>query len=157
MAISVRAARTDDEPALSRIFRRASLSNPGDRAALLAHPEALELPDDLISRGRTWVATADGAVVGFASSRPTEPGVLELDDLFVDPDERRRGAARQLVLCIATSATAEDVDRIDVTANPHAFDFYRAAGFLDGTRADTELGSGRRMHLAVQGVDAGTE
>jgi ribosomal protein S18 acetylase RimI-like enzyme len=150
MTIHVRDARPSDRPTLSRIFSRASLSNAGDRAALLAHPEALVLPDDLLARGRTSVATSsDGVVVGFASTRATEPGVLELDDLFVDPDARRRGAALQLIRSIATSAAAEDVVRIDVTANPHAFEFYRAAGFVAGSRMDTELGSGQRMHLDI--------
>jgi L-amino acid N-acyltransferase YncA len=80
--VYVRDARADDEPALARIFRRASLSSAGDREALLADPEALTLSDDLVARGRTRVATfANGVVVGFASTRPTGRGVLELDDL----------------------------------------------------------------------------
>src|SRR4051794_21119025 len=101
MTIHVRAARSGDAPTLTRILRRASLSNAGDREALLAHPEVLTLPDDLLGRGRTWVATFDdGAVVGFAGTRRTEPGVLELEDLFVDPDSMRKGVARRLILRI---------------------------------------------------------
>src|SRR3954467_8428790 len=93
--IGVRAATAADEPAVAPIFRSASLSNDGDREVLLAHPEALVLPDGLLDRGRTRVATSpDGTVVGFAGTRPTERGVLELDDLFVDPRARRAGAAR---------------------------------------------------------------
>src|SRR3954452_6608744 len=92
-AINVRVADADDEPVLARIFRAASLSTAADRDALLAHPEALTLSDDLLARGRTRVATfADGTVVGFAATRPTDPGVLELEDLFVDPDAMRRGS-----------------------------------------------------------------
>src|SRR4051794_19055301 len=148
--IDVREATAADEPAVARIFRNASLSNDGDRDVLLAHPDALVLADGLLARGRTRVATsADGTVVGFASTRPTDPGVLELDDLFVDPGARRRGAARQLVLRIVAEAAAEGVARIDVTANPHALDFYGAAGFVVDARQDTELGSGLRMHLDV--------
>src|SRR3954451_12585148 len=120
-AIHVRVAYADDEPALARIFRDASLSNAGDRDALLAHPEALILSADLHAGGRTRVATvADRSVVGFATTRPTDPGVLELDDLFVDPDAMRKGVARELIRHIATEAEREDVARIDVTANPHA-------------------------------------
>jgi hypothetical protein len=80
--IHVRDAYAHDEPALARIFRMASLFNAGDREALLAHPEALTLSTDLLAGERTRVATdADGRVVGFASTRPTAPGVLGLDDL----------------------------------------------------------------------------
>jgi ribosomal protein S18 acetylase RimI-like enzyme len=146
--VYVRDARADDEPTLARIFRRASLSNAGDREALLADPEALTLSDDLVARGRTRVATfANGVVVGFASTRPTGRGVLELDDLFVDPDAMRRGVARQLIRHIATEAAAEDVARIDVIANTHALGFYEAVGFIAGAPADTEFGPAQRMHL----------
>ena len=151
-AIHVRDAHAHDEPALARIFREASLSNADDRDALLAHPEALTLSADVLARGRTRVATvADGTVVGFATTRPTNPGVLELDDLFVDPDAMRTGVARQLILRIATEAEREDVARIDVTANPHALGFYEAVGFVVGSRVDTEFGPGERMHLDVAG------
>ena len=148
----VREAHPHDEPVLARIFREASLSNAGDRDALLAHPEALTLSADLIARGRTRVATgADGAVVGFATTRPTDPGVLELDDLFVDPSAMRTGVARQLLLRIAREAERDDVARIDVTANPHARAFYEAVGFVVGLRVDTEFGPAQRMHLEVAG------
>jgi len=147
---SVRDAAEGDEPALAGIFRRASLSNAGDRGVLLAHPDALTLPDDVLASGRTRVATkTDGTVVGFARTQPTERGVLELDDLFVDPDAMGRGVARQLLLRIVAEAASEDVVRIDVTANDHALGFYRAVGFLTGAPVDTEFGSAQRMHLDV--------
>jgi len=126
------------------------LSNAGDRDSLLAHPEALTLPDDVLASGRTRVATkTDGTVVGFARTQPTDRGVLELDDLFVDPDAMGRGVARQLILRIVAEAASEDVVRIDVTANDHALGFYRAVGFLTGAPVDTEFGSAQRMHLDV--------
>ena len=149
-AVHVRDAYAHDEPVLARILGKASLSNVGDRDALLAHPEALTLSADWLASGRTRVATfADGTVVGFATTRPTDPGVLELDDLFVDPAAMRTGVARQLILRIATEAEREDVARIDVTANEHALGFYHAVGFVVGARVDTEFGSAQRMHLDV--------
>jgi ribosomal protein S18 acetylase RimI-like enzyme len=149
-AIHVRDAYAHDEPVLARIFREASLSNAADRDALVAHPQALTLSAGLLARGRTRVATvADGTVVGFVTTRPTDPGVLELDDLFVDPEAMRKGVARQLMLRIATEAEREDVARIDVTANTHALGFYVAVGFVVGPRVKTEFGSAQRMHLDV--------
>jgi len=149
-AIQVRDAEARDEAVLARIFREASLSNAGDRDALLAHPDTLILPADLVARGRTRVATdADGTVLGFATTRQTGSGVLELDDLFVDPKAMRTGVARHLIHRVATEGEREGVARIDVTANMHAFGFYEAVGFVPGARADTEFGAGLRMHLDV--------
>src|SRR6185312_5437214 len=84
------------EIALRDIYRRASLSNEGDRVTLLANPDALEFPGLGGDDRRTRVATADDRITGFATSVPAGD-VIELDDLFVDPGWMRRGAGRALV------------------------------------------------------------
>ena len=147
----IRRAAAADFDALQQIYRRAALSNPGDRAGLLAHPEFLRLDDDLVGRGRTWVATTtdDDTVVGFAATSRVNDDVLELDDLFVDPDWRRRGAARQLIERIMKEAVAERATSIEVTGNTHAMSFYRAVGFTSETRVATPLGTGTRMRKQI--------
>ena len=146
--VEIRAAREGDTAALEGVFRRASLSNAGDRAALLAHPEVLRLSDDLVGLGRARVATlADGTIVGFASTRPTRAATLELDDLLVDPPWMRHGVARALIETIGAEAVADGVVRVEVTGNEHALEFYRAVGFVVDRPAATELGSGLRLHL----------
>jgi GNAT superfamily N-acetyltransferase len=148
--IFIHDASSDDYAAMQRIFRQASLANPGDRDALLAHPHALRLSDDLIGSGRTRVATlANGTIIGFASSHPRETGVVELEDIFVDPDWQRHGAARQLMRQITAEAGEQGIVRIEVTANPHALEFYRAVGFVSDGQTQTEFGPGLRMHLDV--------
>ena len=148
--VVVRSARPEDHPALQRIFRNASLSNPGDRAGLLARPEALRLDDDLIDRGRTRVAAlTDGTIIGFASTSAVDRSTVELDDLFVDPHWRRQGAALRLVQQIAREAADEHIVVVDVTANDHALEFYQAAGFQADGPVRTELGGGIRMHLDI--------
>jgi GNAT superfamily N-acetyltransferase len=148
--VEIRAGRPGDTGAMEGVFRRASLSNAGDRAALLAHPEALRLSEDLVGRGRARVATlADGTILGFASTRPTQAATLELDDLFVEPAWMRHGVARALIHAIGAQAAVEGVTRVEVTANEHALGFYRAVGFVVDGPADTEFGPGLRMHLDV--------
>ena len=149
-AIVVRSGRPEDHSTLQRIFRRASLSNPGDRAGLLARPGVLRLDDNLIGRGRTRVAAlTDGKIIGFASTSVGDRGALELDDLFVDPDWRRHGAALRLVQQIAGEAADEQVVLINVIANAHALEFYLAAGFESDVSTRTPLGVGIRMHLDI--------
>jgi GNAT superfamily N-acetyltransferase len=149
-SVEIRGATAADTRAMEGVFRRASLSNVGDRGALLAHPEALQLSDDLADGGRVRVATsADGTIVGFASTRPTEAAVVELDDLFVEPAWMRRGVARALMNNVAAQAAAEGVTRVEVTANEHALEFYLAVGFIADGSAETEFGPGLRMHLDI--------
>ena len=130
------------------VYRNASLSNAGDRADLLAHPEHLILGPEGLNEGRTLVADEDGSVVGFATWA-TADGVTELEDLFVDPGWRRRGIATALVKGIAEVVRARGVERLEVTANPHAMGFYTAGGFIPCGVAITEFGQAPRMVLAI--------
>jgi GNAT superfamily N-acetyltransferase len=146
----IRTAVAGDLPALRRVYRRASLSNEGDREALLANPDALELPDTGVAEGRTRVAVAsDGTIVGFATGLRLDGAVLDLEDLFVDPDWRRRGIARRLVADLVASSRREGISRIEVTANPHADAFYRSVGFVYFRDDETRFGPAPRLQLAI--------
>ena len=137
-----------DLPAASDVYRSASLSNAGDRDNLLAHPEYLVLRPEGLAEGRTYVAEEEGSLVGFATWLEAG-GVFELEDLFVDPGWRRRGIAAALVNRIAQVLRARGVQRLEVTANPHAMGFYRAAGFVDCGVTDTVFGAAPRMVLPI--------
>ena len=133
---------------LNGVYRRSSLANEGDRANLLANPDALELPAAAVHEGRTRVAVVDGRIVGFAAS--TVAGdVIELDDLFVDPDWMRRGVGLQLVRDVVAIARQRRIRRVEVTANAHALGFYEKTGFVFDHFVDTRFGPGRRMHRDV--------
>ena len=141
-----------DLPAAAGVFRRASLSNAGDRDNLLAHPEHLILGPEGLAEGRTHVAEEDGSVVGFATWAGADgaDGTVELEDLFVDPGWRRRGIGTALVSRIVDVLRARGVQALEVTANPHAQGFYSAAGFIDCGMAETDFGAAPRRRLAIQ-------
>lgn len=147
-SIRIRWSSPADLTALTGVFARASLSNGGDRAALLAHPAALVPEGDSIARGRSRVATHTDRIVGFATIVLVE-GSFDLLDLFVDPPWMRQGIGRQLVHDAAAIAAMRGVGVITVTANPHARDFYDALGFVVDGEVHTLFGLGQRMHLAV--------
>jgi len=104
--VRIRVACASDLPALRDLFRRSSLSNEGDRDLLLARPEVLELADEGITEGRTQVAVgADDGIRGFITTRPLDACVLEIEDLFVDPDWMRTGVASRLVEDLLATAS----------------------------------------------------
>jgi GNAT superfamily N-acetyltransferase len=144
----IRDAVPDDLPALREVFRRSSLSNDGDRAQLLAHPEVLEFSEIAVAEGRVRTAITDEVIAGFATWLPSAAG-LELEDLFVDPDWMRRGAGRALVADVVATARARGARRVEVTANPHARDFYTKVGFVVAGHVQTTFGRALRMHLDV--------
>jgi GNAT superfamily N-acetyltransferase len=148
--LTFRTAVPGDLPALRHVYRTASLSNAGDAPMLLARPEFLIFAGEGIAAGQTRVAATgpqgDGQVVGFVTLAAGEDGP-EIEDLFVDPDWRRQGIARRLVLDVATTARQSGQRYLWVTGNPHASNFYLAVGFVETGRIATELGVGLRMRL----------
>jgi len=87
----IRRAAISGPKELDDLQPRVSLTNEGDRDALLANPDAIELPVAEIAVGGVFVAEWTGKIVGFAAVEPRADGDTELDALFVDPDVRSRG------------------------------------------------------------------
>ena len=150
MKIAIRTAGITDIESLRGVFRRASLSNDGDRHHLLAHPASLMLSDNSVRQARTRVAVeSDGEiVVGFASWL-VDGGVIELEDLFVEPQWMRRGIGRALVIDAVAIARAKSFHRLEVTANPHAQEFYQSVGFIADYIVETDFYPGQRMHIEI--------
>jgi GNAT superfamily N-acetyltransferase len=147
--ILIRPAVESEQKQLENLQLRASLTNEGDRDALLANPDAIELPIAQIAAGGVFVAESEGKIVGFAAVEPRSDGNSELDALFVDPHMRRRGIARLLVEYCVEVARARKSAALCVIGNPHAKDFYIACGFdVIGTE-ETRFGTGLLMRRMV--------
>lgn len=145
----IRDATDDDRPRVHDIFWRASLTNEGDRAVILASEEPL-LPEAYKPGRRARVATEDGGtIVGFATVFSSDK-TSELEDLFVDPDWMRHGIATALVDDAVEHARAQGIARIEVDGNHHAIAFYESTGFLHDREVATPLGgTAVRMHRDI--------
>jgi N-acetylglutamate synthase-like GNAT family acetyltransferase len=148
-ALTIRVAETTEQKALEALQWRASLNNPGDRAALLAHPDAIELPLDQIRAGGVLVAEADGVIAGFAAVLPRADGQSELDGLFVEPTAWRKGVGRSLVERCCQFARTQGASSLHVVGNPHAKDFYAACGFEVIGEFQTRFGVGITMRKSL--------
>ena len=140
--ILIRAAVPSEKEELEALQRRASLTNPGDRDALLANPDAIEVPAEQLAGGRVFLAELNGAMVGFAAVEPRTDGETELDALFVEPEIRRRGIGRLLVEHSAQVARNNGSAARRVSGNPHAQEFYIACGFNEIGTTQTRFGAG---------------
>ena len=148
-SLLIRSAVLSEQKELEALQLRASLTNDGDRDALLAHPDAIEVPKEQITAGAVPVCERDGTIVGFAALVTRADGEVELDALFVDPDVRRCGVGRMLVEQCAGIARTQGSAWLCVIGNPHAYDFYIACGFVVLGHTKTRFGSGILMRRAV--------
>lgn len=143
----IRPAVVHERAALEALQRRASLNNPGDRAALLAHPDAIFLPEDQIARGEVILAEDDDQLLGFAAILDREDGETELDGLFVEPAFWQHGIGRELVLASVALARARGSRWLHVVGNLHAEGFYTRCGFERVCGIDTRFGPALSMRL----------
>jgi GNAT superfamily N-acetyltransferase len=128
----IRPASPDERGGLIELQRAASLMHADSRDALLAHPEAIDLP--MAHLPHTLVAERGGIVVGFAVALPIDAGNAELDGLFVAPAAWRSGTGRALVAAVARDRA------LRVVANPNALGFYERCGFIETGSAETRFG-----------------
>ena len=145
----IRLALPSEKLELERLQTRASLANEGDRDALLAHPDAIEVPVEQIAEGRVFVSEWEGEIVGFAAIEPRTDGQSELDGLFVEPRMQCRGIARSLVEHCAEVVRKRGSTAIHVVGNPHATGFYSACGFEVIGTTETRFGPGILMRKPV--------
>lgn len=94
--LSIRPAEPSERDRLEELQRRASLAWEEYRGALLADPDAVDLPIDHLSEGRAFVAELRGEPAGFCVVLPRD-GEAELDGLFVEPAAWRSGIGSRLV------------------------------------------------------------
>jgi GNAT superfamily N-acetyltransferase len=136
MSVAIRPAQPGDEAEILRMIRAlASFEREPD--AVVA-TEAM-LTENLFSEGghvHAHIAARDGRAVGMAlwflnySTWTGRPG-LYLEDLFVDPAERRSGVAKQLMIALAEEALARGCARMDWAVldwNSEAMRFYETIG-----------------------------
>lgn len=140
--IDIRLARPDDRTGLIELQRRASLASEGDevRQQLLDNPDLIDLDPEMIARNEVFVAETAGRVVGFATIMAHEGNDAELEGIFVEPRERRKGIGRALLHQIEREAVAWRANRLHVTASRNAETFYRQAGFVVTGETETPLG-----------------
>jgi GNAT superfamily N-acetyltransferase len=147
--VTIRSALVSEKQLLEALQLRASLNNPGDRQALLSHPDAIDIPADQLAGGLVFVAECCDGIIGFAAILPRDDGDSELDALFVEPSLWRRGHGQTLVRHCIEAARRRGSTALQVVGNPHAEAFYRACGFeLVGTE-HTRFGTGLLMRKGL--------
>ena len=148
-SVTIRPAVPAERSALEALQRRASLVWEEYREALLAHPDAIELPDVQIRDGHVVVAVLTDRIAGFAVVLPREDGDAELDGLFVEPDLWRGGIGRRLIREAERLALRGNAKNLCVIGNPRAEKFYLACGFVTTGMHETRFGPGLVMRKTL--------
>ena len=124
----LRPANEDEREALGALKLRATLAwGDHPREVLLALRGADELAAELLAA--SFVAEIDGRIVGFATLVTKDDLEAEVEELFIEPSEWRKGIGTRLLKEAERRAIVAGTRRLRVAANPRAQAFYDACGF----------------------------
>lgn len=137
----LRHARDDDADAIVELVSRVWSEYPGKiLVAANDMPELLE-PASAYARGdgRFWVVEANGKIIGTIALMPSaEPGVVELQKLYVARDMRKNGLGS--FLCYLVEREARE-------RGAHAIELWSDVKLLDAHRRYEQLGYHRGQAL----------
>ena len=140
-ALEIRNFRPDDQVAVRELFIRVN--------RLLAPPDMKDAFERYITRslmeeidrvsdyygaknGGFWVAINGQKIVGMFGLEPSDEKGMELRRMYVDPDSRRRGIARKMLLFAEQECRKLNRPRIDLSTSElqrDAQSLYRNAGY----------------------------
>ena len=92
----------------------------------------------------------DGRALGFTAVLPRDRQTCDLDGLFVEPDQWKRGIGRALMEDAFVLARAAGAEVMEVLANPYADGFYARLGFVRIGTVTTPLGIGGKMRRLLR-------
>jgi GNAT superfamily N-acetyltransferase len=145
----IRPAIVEQKSELEALQMRASLVWEGDREALLADPEMVEIPLRQLQIGHVLVAMDNEQLIGFAAMNLRSDGQAELDGLFVEPSHWRQGLGRRLVEAIEKVAEQAGSDTLHLIANPRAEAFYIRCGFAVTGSKTMRFGSALLLQKSI--------
>ena len=99
----------------------------GDKGPCRFRPEQVDYPD-----GVFVIAWRDGQAIGCGAIRPLEPGFAELKRMYVRPEARRKGVAREILAALERKAAELGYSSIRLETGdvqPEAVALYTSAGY----------------------------
>lgn len=151
MPFLIRPARGEDRDALGALKLRSSLAWGDHVEEPRTLAEAREV--SLAHMPHVIVAEIEGAIVGFATVLLGEPGgKAELEDLFVAPEQWRRGVGRKLLAEAERRAMDGGARAMHVVAGERARPFYEASGYRLAGTIMTELEPAAELCKDLPGV-----
>jgi len=147
--LRIRPARPEEASRLSELCVRSKAVWGYDRGFMTLAQTALEVDPEQIKLGDVWVATAaDGSIAGVVALGASEqPNTLDLDKLFVEPQQIRTGVGRALIAHAIDEARRRGAKRLTILSDPYAAGFYERNGARLIGQAPSDAIPGRSIPL----------
>ena len=128
MTLTIRPARPDEAPILSELCKRSKAHWGYDAGFMALSEAALTISPAQITAGHVLVAEHEGRTVAVANLKPLGGGTVDLQHLFVEPDEIDHGIGRSLFTAACELARALGGSVLSILSDPYAEAFYKQMG-----------------------------
>ena len=152
--VVLRIAQPDEASRISDLAFRSKAHWGYSQEFMDACRAELTYTSQAIARGDFVVADVGGRIVAFYALVPLSTDEIELDAMFVDPEQIGKGHGRKLIARAIRTAVQRRAKRLVIQADPNAEAFYLSMGARRiGTRASASI-AGRQLPLLVIDLQA---
>lgn len=144
--MSIRKARTDEGPILSRIALRSKAYWGYDESFIEACREDLTISEQKIEGNHVYVLENSSTIIGFYCLA-AEGRTGRLDFLFIDPDYIGKGYGKILWESVIHTAREIGLDEFTIDSDPHAEEFYKKMGAVRIGEVESTVFRGRKLPL----------
>ncbi|MGH9782427.1 MAG: GNAT family N-acetyltransferase [Candidatus Acidiferrales bacterium] len=128
-SLRIRRAHPEESGFLTDLAMRSKAHWAYDRAFLEdIKPDLTFRPERFMPDFHVYILEAEGKPVGFCSLAPVDPGTVELDDLFIEPEDIGKGYGQRLWDYAVSVARDLGFLRIVLVSDPYAEPFYARQG-----------------------------
>jgi len=124
----IRPARATEARAISDLAFRSKSHWPYTAAQLEVFRGELTLSPEEVAAKRSHVAEEEGTILGFYTLVSVGRAEMELEHIFVDPRQLKRGIGSQLFRHACETARAGAAARLVIQSDPNAAGFYHSVG-----------------------------
>lgn len=124
----IRLARPDEARQITTLAVRSKAHWGYSADQMKVFAAELTLTRDLVEARDTHVLESDGGVIGYYTLLPHSDASIELEHLFVEPSQLRRGFGSRLFRHATERAASRGYTRLVIQSDPFAEGFYRVHG-----------------------------
>jgi ribosomal protein S18 acetylase RimI-like enzyme len=150
----IRRATQDDRATLHELYRAFFAEQPPPEYYGVSIDQELTEVDEILGDGLAFVAEEDSAVAGFALARRKEGTRGLLSDIYVRPEERRKGLATALAAAATEALASTGATHVTLSVDPQnapARAAYASWGFREQALTLAVEIDELKSHLAAAG------
>ncbi|MGH8012789.1 MAG: GNAT family N-acetyltransferase [Candidatus Binataceae bacterium] len=145
MAVIIRAITCDEAGALTELALRSKAHWGYDAAFMADARKEIALTADDLARLTAYGLELSGRLAGFYALRPHPDEIVELHDLWMDPEFIGQGHGTRLWLHALAWARSHNFRELTLIADPNAESFYLRRGASTVSYEPSGIRANRRM------------